>query len=237
MSGGAETSGRQRRSSTSGGGSDRSRGRGAARWLALVALATAVLDLLVLAAFHVLSPQVDPVTEPTSAYAHASLGWLSGMVTVTTGIGALALARAVTPTTPGTGVRRANAGAVLLAVFGLAKLVQSAFPIDVAGEATSSGVIHDVTGNLAFFTLPVAAVLLGPWLRAWTGRRYPAVIGWALLAAVPLVLAGDAVGVFGLAQRLSLVLAAGWVGAAAAAIVRPSSSRTVPRGEALADPV
>ena len=51
-------------------------------------------------------------------------------------------------------------GLLLLAVFGLAKVAQAFFPIDVGAETTTSGSIHSVLGNVAFFALPVATVLL-----------------------------------------------------------------------------
>lgn len=189
------------------------------RILATAALTTAVLDLVVLVAFHLVQPEVDPVTSATSEYANGTAGVLSQVATLAVGIGALALAAAL-PTVSRVGL----AGRVLLGVFGAAKLVQAFFPIDAVGvETTTAGLIHNLTGNLAFFVLPVAALLLLGTLRG-TGRRAPVVLTWVLPVATIAVLAGDAAGVFGLAQRLYLVVAALWVAAAAAALLRPHRS-------------
>lgn len=49
----------------------------------------------------------------------------------------------------------------LLTVFGVTKLAQAFVPIDVADAATTTGAVHNALGNLAFFTLPAAAVLSG----------------------------------------------------------------------------
>ncbi|WP_420114801.1 DUF998 domain-containing protein [Pseudactinotalea sp.] len=183
------------------------------RILATVALTTAVLDMVVLVAFHLLQPAVDPITSATSEYVSGTAGVLSQVATCAVGIGALALAAALRTVS-----RTGFAGRVLLGVFGAAKFVQAFFPIDAPGtETTTAGLVHNLTGNIAFFVLPIAALLLLGTLR----RRAPVVLTWLLLATTVAVLGADAVGAFGLAQRAYLVTAALWVIAAAAAVVRP----------------
>ena len=81
------------------------------------------------------------------------------LATLAVGIGALALTVALRLIGP----RRSTVGLVLLVVFGLAKMAQAFFPIDVGNEATTIGVIHNVLGTVAFVALPVAAVLLSRW--------------------------------------------------------------------------
>ncbi len=184
---------------------------GPARPLAVLALGAAAFDLAVFLVLHAAQPSVDVLQEPTSSYVHGTLGFLSPLAAAAVGIGGLCLAVACWGVVSGTSAR---IGAILLALFGLAKLAQGFFPIDAAGEATASGAMHNLLGNLAFFVLPVAAVLLtGPVARATGHGRptwRPTAVYWLLVGLTVLVLAGDALGWFGVAQRLYLVGAAGW---------------------------
>ena len=139
------------------------------------------------------------------------------------GLGGLCLAAACWLLLPGVAGR---IGAGLLTMFGLAKLGQAFFPIDAAGEATSAGATHNLLGNIAFFLLPVAAALLTGALGRAAGRHRPAwavsMAGWALLGLTFLVLAADALGWFGLAQRFYLVGAAGWTALVSVWLLRPA---------------
>lgn len=177
----------------------------------------AAADLVVLVLLHVLRPDVDPVLRPTSEYALGPLGGLMLFATVGVGVAALLLVPVLRPRVPGTPGR---VGLVLLGLFGVVKVVQAAFPIDPPGTATAVGAVHDVLGTVAFVALPVAAVLLA---RA-TGARAPLWVAAGLSAALLVVLAGAP---FGLAQRVYLVLATGWllVTALAAAPGRPDGRR------------
>lgn len=178
------------------------------RTAAAVALGCAIVDTGALLALHLVQPEVDPMTEPTSAYVHGTLGLLAPVTALAVGLGALALAWALRGLATG---RAAVVALVLLAVVGVAKVVQSFFPIDEPGAPMTTGAVHEVTGNLAFFALPVAGVLLGQAVERATLSRVPLALGWLLVAAAAFVLAGEALGVFGLAQRLSLVLGSVWV--------------------------
>src|SRR5262245_9278371 len=94
----------------------------AVEW-AWVAAATAVLDLVVLAVFHVLPTEVDPVTDPASDYAVSDYGTLSLLATLGVGLGALALMAVLQKTR-----RRSMVGLVLLGLFGLAKVCAGILP-------------------------------------------------------------------------------------------------------------
>jgi len=169
--------------------------------LAWVAAATGLFYLLVLAVLHVLRTDVDPSTDPVSDFAVGDYGTLEVFATLAVGVGALALTAAIYRTP-----RRSMVGLVLLTVFGLAKVVQAFFPIDVGGETTSSGTVHDVLGNVAFFVLPVAAVLLSR-----SRGRIEMVIAVLLAVATVAVLASDPGGGYGIAQRIYLILSSVWV--------------------------
>lgn len=188
----------------------------ATRWLGLIALISTGFDLVVFVVLHLAQPDVDVLQTPTSAYVHGALGFASPLASAAVGVGGLALAVAAWLATSAAGAR---IGAALLAVFGLAKLLQAFFPIDQAAESTSTGAIHNLLGNIAFFVLPVAAVLVTRAVARATGRAtppwWPTVAGWALVATTALVLAGDGLGFFGLAQRIYLVSAMAWTAALA----------------------
>jgi Protein of unknown function (DUF998) len=175
--------------------------RSTAAALAWVAAATAVFDLVVLAVLHVLRTDVDPATDAVSDYAVGDYGTLEVLAMLAVGLGALALTAALHQTP-----RRSTVGLVLLAVFGLAKVAQAFFPIDVGDETTISGGIHNVLGTVAFVALPVAAVLLSR-----SRGRVEMVVAVLLAGAMLAVLTSNAVGGFGIAQRVFLVLSSTWV--------------------------
>ncbi|MEA4943565.1 MAG: DUF998 domain-containing protein [Propionicimonas sp.] len=181
------------------------------RWLAAAALTAAGIDLAVFLLLHLVQPGVDILHQPTSAYIHGAFGFTSSLASAAVGLGGIALAAAVWRLAPALGGR---IGAGLLGVFGLAKLVQAFFPIDPVGEVSGAGTVHNLLGNLAFFVLPIAAVLVTRPVAHATGRDRPAwwpvVAGWTLVATMVLVLAGDGLGFFGLAQRIYLVNAMAW---------------------------
>ena len=170
--------------------------------LPAVTIVLSVADLLVLALLHVLRTDVDPVTRPTSDYAHGSYGWLIVFATVGVGLAAIVLAVAVRPGVRGTA---GQIGVGMLVFFGVAKIVQVFFPIDTAGQVTSAGVVHNTLGNVTFFILPLAAVCVSVALR----DRWSIGLAVALVLATALVLSGA--GGFGVAQRLYLVLGSGWL--------------------------
>jgi len=171
-------------------------------YLPAATIALSAANLLVLALLHVLRTDVDPVTRPTSDYAHGSHGWLMLFGTVGVGLAAIALAVAVRPDVRG---MAGQIGVGMLVFFGVAKIVQAFFPIDIAGQVTSTGVVHNTLGNVAFFILPVAAACISAALR----DRWSIGLAVALVLAAVLVLTGA--GGFGIAQRLYLVLGSGWL--------------------------
>jgi hypothetical protein len=188
-----------------------------ARAAAVLAAATAVVDLLLLGLLHVVSPEVDPVTRPVSEYALTDFRWLATIRTLAQGVGPIALAVAL---------RRERAGAVLLLIVGILKLAMPLFPVDALGTpSTSAGQIHDLLGNLTFFLFPVAALLLLRPLRRRGSRLAPLTALLLAIATVGVLLA-NAVGGYGLAQRAYLVLCALWLLLAALAVLRTRRAGT-----------
>ncbi|MGD9986950.1 DUF998 domain-containing protein [Pseudonocardia sp.] len=171
-----------------------------------VTIVAAIVDLVVLAVFHIARPDVDPLTRPTSEYALGAYGAAAGVATGIVGLGALALAWAVRAQT--------RPAAIVLALFGAAKVAQAFFPIDPPGVETAAGLTHNVLGNVAFFALPLAAVLA---VRALAPRwRWAPLAAAGLVVAVVAVLAADLHGAFGVAQRIYLVGCSLWMLAVAA---------------------
>ena len=62
---------------------------------ALVAAVTAIFDLVVLAVLHAVRSDVDPSTDPVSAYAVGDYGILKVLAILAVGLGALALTAAL----------------------------------------------------------------------------------------------------------------------------------------------
>jgi hypothetical protein len=176
-----------------------------------IAAGAAVLDLLVLALLHVVPSAVDPMTRAVSEYALGDASWLATIRTVAQAVGPPALAVAL---------RIDRVGASLLLAFGLLKAAMLFFPVDALGSpATTAGQIHNLLGTVTFFLFPLAALLLIRPLRRRGSRLAPLV---AVLLAISTVgvLAADAVGAFGLAQRIYLVLCAVWLLVAALVVLR-----------------
>jgi hypothetical protein len=48
----------------------------------------------------------------------------------------------------------------LFGLYGVSVLLAGFFTIDVGGEATMVGTIHNIVGNISFFGFPIAAILL-----------------------------------------------------------------------------
>jgi Protein of unknown function (DUF998) len=193
------------------------------RLAAVVAAAAAVVNLLILGLLHVVSPEVDPVTRPVSEYALGEFRWLASTRTLAEGVGAIALAVALLLERAVPRVERA--AALLLLAFGLLKLAMPLFPVDALGmPATSAGQIHNILGNVTFFLFPLAALLLFRALGRMGSRLAPA-IAVVLAVSTVGVLVGNAVGVFGLAQRAYLALSAVWQLLAALAVLRSRRSQ------------
>jgi hypothetical protein len=153
---------------------------------------------------HLLRPEIDVVTEATSSYAVGSFGFLATAATFAVAVGALVLAftlrKKVAPLS--------TLGFGMLTLFGISKLIQGFFPIDVEPDllTTTAGTVHNIVGNIAFFALPVAAVLVTRLL----GRRSK-ILSWLLVLSAVVVLTSGFAGGFGIAQRLYLVLSSLWM--------------------------
>jgi hypothetical membrane protein len=153
------------------------------------------------------------------------------------GLAALALTfglyRGIAP--PG----RSYVGLFLLALYGVSVLLAGIFPIDVGGEATTFGTIHNVVGNISFFGFPIAVILLSLGMgkdERWRPFRRPALaLSMVVVLTVILTIVGSNLDIgYGVTQRIANVAALVWMLAVAlrlrslaqgALVVQPSRVR------------
>ena len=174
-------------------------------FLALLAIVGIADYLLNIAALHFLRPNVNPVFEPVSNYAVGPHGFLFIAADFGSGLAALALAFGLYISITPSG--RSYIGLFLLGLYGVSELMAGLFPIDVGGEATMVGTIHNIVGNVSFFGLPIAVLLLSLGMdkdERWRSFRRPALaVSLAVVLTVILTIVGSNIGLFGLTQRLA----------------------------------
>jgi hypothetical membrane protein len=183
-------------------------------FLALLALVGIAVKFLTIAALHFLRPDVNPVSEPISTYGVDPYGFLFTFANIGSGIATLALVFGLY-----LGIRppgRSYVGLFLLALYGVSELLAGIFPIDVGGEATTAGTIHNIVGNISFFCLPIAAILLSLRMgkdEEWRSIRRPALaLSIVIVLTVILTIAGSNLGIgFGVTQRVANVAVLVWM--------------------------
>jgi hypothetical protein len=140
-------------------------------FLALLALVGIAVKFLTIAAFHFLRPDVNPVLEPISNYGVGPYGFLLTVADIGSVLGTLALVFGLY-----LGIRppgRSYVGLFLLALYGVSELLAGIFPIDVGGEATTAGTIHNIVGNISFFaSLSPRSSCLCAWVRTSSGDLF-----------------------------------------------------------------
>jgi len=147
----------------------------ATMFLALLALVGIAVKFLTIAALHFVRPDVNPVLEPISNYGVGPYGFLLTVADIGSILATFALVfglyLGIGP--PG----RSYVGLFFLGLYGVSELLAGIFPIDVGGEATTAGTIHNIVGNISFFCFPIAAILLSLRMgkdEQWRSLRRPA---------------------------------------------------------------
>src|SRR5215216_2489630 len=176
-------------------------------FLALLAIVGIVDFLLNVAVLHFLRPDVNPVLEPMSNYAVGPYGFL-----LTAADLALTLGLYVSIAPPG----RSYVGLFLLGLYGISVLLAGIFPIDVGGEATMAGTIHNIVGNIAFFGFPIAVILLSLGMgkdERWRSfRRRALALSLLVVLTVILTIVGSNLGIaYGVTQRIANVAVLVWM--------------------------
>ena len=182
--------------------------------LALLTIVGIAVFLLNVAVLHFLRLDVNPMLDPMSNYAVGPYGFLLTAADIGLGLAALALTfglyLGIAP--PG----RSYVGLFLLGLNGISVLLAGIFPIDVGGEATTFGTIHNIVGNISFFGFPIAVILLSLGMgkdERWRSLRLPALaLAGVVVLTVILTMVGVNIGIgYGVAQRLFNVAAMLWM--------------------------
>ena len=183
-------------------------------FLALLAIVGIVDYLLNVAALHIVRSDVNLVLEPVSNYAVGPYGFLLTAADIGSGLAALALIfglyLSIAP--PG----RSYLGLFLFGLYGVSELMAGIFPIDVGGEATMVGTIHNIVGNISFFAFPVGVILLSLGMgkdERWQSFRRPALaLSIVVVLTVILTILGFNIGIgFGVTQRIANVATLVWM--------------------------
>ena len=183
-------------------------------FLALLALVGIAVKFLNIAALHFLRPDVNPVLEPMSNYGVGPYSFLLTIGDIGSGLATLALAvglyLGIAPPA------RSYVGLFLLGLYGVAELLSAFFPIDVGGETTTAGTIHNIVGNISFFCFPIAAILVSSRMgrdERWRSLRRPALaLSIVVVLTVILTVTGSNLGTgFGVTQRIANVAVLVWM--------------------------
>ena len=185
------------------------------KFLALLAILGLAVYLLTLSALHFLRPDVNPVLEPMSNYAVGPYGFLLTAADIGSGLAALSLMFGLYLGIAPRG-RSSYVGLFFLGVYGVSALLAGFFPIDVGGEATTVGTIHNVVGNISFFSFPIAVILLSLGMgkdERWRSFWRPALaLALVVVLTVILTIVGFKLGIgFGVTQRIANVTALVWM--------------------------
>ena len=149
--------------------------------VALVATGIAFLSLTIL---HVLSPEFQPSWRMVSEYANGRHGWLLSMMFAAWGLGTLALAWALGPSTSGA---LGRAGVAFLVLAGIGEMMAAVFNINHR--------LHGLAAMIGIPSLPIAALLITRARRR--ADRAEAPPAWAAhLTWISFVLMGVAMAAF-----------------------------------------
>jgi hypothetical protein len=186
----------------------------ATMFLALLTLVGIAVKFFTIAALHFLRPDVNPVLEPMSNYGVGPYGLLFTVADIGSALATFALVfglyLGIAP--PG----RSYVGLFLLGLYGVSELLAGIFPIDVSGEATTVGLIHNIVGNISFFCFPIGAILLSLRMsrdEQWRSfRRTALALSIVVALTVILTIAGSNLGIaFGLTQRFANLAVMVWM--------------------------
>jgi Protein of unknown function (DUF998) len=174
---------------------------------ARLSFAGAAVFLVLLAALHVLKPELDPSWRFISEYAIGDYGWMMVLAFLSLALGYVALFMALRPqirTIPG------RIGLALLLVSAVGLTMGGLFttdPITTSHDArTTSGILHSMGGTIGI-VMPLAAALISLSLarnRGWASARGPllwaaglAVLGFLLSLVTMGVMLSRSGGTFG----------------------------------------
>jgi Protein of unknown function (DUF998) len=179
--------------------------------------------------FLILRPDLNPLRRVMSNYAVGPRGYLMEIAFIAFGSGLLALSATIA----GSRVdgRRARVGSGLVGVAGIGLFVAAIFPTDVNPDdmaVTVTGTVHVAAGVVTFLCLTVGCVALAG--VAWTQPPATMVASVVAVVAFLIVVAGAAVGLRGLGQRIFLYTILAWLTLASYQLSWGELAKLVARG-------
>jgi hypothetical protein len=183
---------------------------------ATVAIVGVAYFALIIIALHSVRPDLNPISQPTSAYAVGPYSFLMTSAFFSMSVASFALVIALYQVLPEQ--VRSRTGLALLGAWAVGILIAMIFPMDMDGAPqTLSGTIHRTAGPLTFLTLSVGMILVSSRFRQ-EAKRFPFYRTALVLSLVMLVaflatffgfLTGS--GTMGLTQRVALATAVAWM--------------------------
>ena len=171
---------------------------------------------LTITALHFIRPDLNPISQPTSAYAVGPNSFLMTSAFFSMSVASFALVIALYQALPGQA--RSRIGLGLLGAWAVGVLIAMIFPMDADGAPqTISGTIHDAAGPPTFLSLSAGMILVT--LAFQRDEKWRPLYRAALILA--LVFLGAFIATFlsfikgseflGLTQRIALATAVTWM--------------------------
>lgn len=183
--------------------------------VATVVLVGIIYFVAILAALHFLRPDHNPIRQTTSQYAVGPYGFLMTSAFLSMSVASFVLViglyKRVSPPA------RSQIGLVLLGIWGVGVLIAMIFPINLDGTPlTTSGMIHRISGPVAFLSLAAGAILVSRRFKQdenWRSlHRSALILSWIMLAAFIMTFLNIITesGFAGLFQRILLATVVTW---------------------------
>lgn len=183
--------------------------------LGTATIAGTALFVALIAALHILNPNLDPFQRPTAEYVVGPYGFVMTtafiVLSLTSWTLVLGFQRDLPPGA------RSRPGMVLLGIWAVGVLVAAAFPADLEdAPRTLAGTIHNINGPITFLSLVVGTNLVSRRLRH-DPRWHPFSTLLSVLAGIMAIefiangLAAATETYGGLTQRILIVTLAAWL--------------------------
>ncbi|GAC1623667.1 MAG: hypothetical protein NVS4B9_15140 [Ktedonobacteraceae bacterium] len=181
----------------------------------LVALAMVGIGLFagITVLFHLLRPDLDPISRYISEYAVGHYSFLMTIAFLALATGSLALCIALARGIPL--AARSRSGLILLALWSLGGFIVSIFPTDLVNEPfTTHGIIHGIAATGAFLSLCFSAVLMSQAFKhdkQWQAASRPGVLAGILLIILLLAFFLSPISLKGITERIFVGACLAWL--------------------------
>lgn len=184
-------------------------------FLARLAIVGFCLFIIILTSFHLIQPELSPLARFGSEYAVGRLGWLMNVAFLCFSVGLLSLAHTFRLGLKSE--RRSRTGEILLSLSAVGILGSGLFNADLqTADVTTAGILHAISGLLAFFTLIPSMLIFSQKLHnagrlagAYKALRYLPWISTLLFLAMLAYFGPN--NLAGLGQRLFLASVFAWL--------------------------